>query len=189
MRRVTPSRSMTSAGPATGMVTGPGAGAGAGMAHAKPALCRRDRFLPGAYTAPLRGIRRGCGNDSPFALPRERTWDALRKINATAIVHRRRPPNNWWRCGRARETVGADGTDSQTRRPHCQWLSESPQANTDAHHAALPGSFVAEPAFPISDCAVVSVGFATCVHSARAPGYRLHRHERLSPKAGIPRGD
>ncbi len=34
MRRVTPSRSMTSAGPATGMVTAPGAGA----AHAKPAF-------------------------------------------------------------------------------------------------------------------------------------------------------
>ena len=47
--------------------------------------------------------------------------EALRKINAMALVHTLRQPDNWWRCGRARGTVGADSTDSRSRRPHRHW--------------------------------------------------------------------
>jgi hypothetical protein len=112
---------------------------------------------------------------------------ALRKINAAAIVGTVGRPDNWWRCGRARKTVAADGTDSQRRRSHHHWLSElSPRGRrTDAHHAALPGSFVAEPALAISGSAVPLVGFAARVHGARAPSHRLHR-PTLTQDGGSP---
>jgi hypothetical protein len=135
-------------------------------------------------TYPGQGVSRGneCGG---YPSPREKTSAALRKTNAAAIVGTLVQPDNWWRCGRARETVAADGTDGQTRRPHHHWLSElSPRGRrTDALNlaAALPGSFAAEPAFALSDCAVAPVGFAACVPGARAPGDRLHRPETLSP--------